>query len=55
MILRQAQPVLNNAWNMFAWWTWIRRALPACLVIILIEMCLCAALTMLPFFLNSPR
>ena len=51
-ILRQAQPVATKAWNAYASWTWIRRALPACLVIVLIGLCACAALTALPFFLN---
>ena len=52
-VLRQAQPVLTQAWNTFAWWTWIRRALPTCLVIILVAICSCAAITTLPFILNS--
>lgn len=51
-ILRQAQPVVTQAWNTFALWTWIRRVLPACLVIVLIGLCACAALTVLPFILN---
>lgn len=51
-ILRQAQPVVTRAWNTYAWWTWIRRALPTCLIIVLIGLCACAALTVLPFFLN---
>ena len=51
-LLRQAQPVATKAWNAFAWWTWIRRALPACLVVVLIGLCACAALTALPFILN---
>ncbi|MEW5938797.1 MAG: hypothetical protein AB1750_03990 [Chloroflexota bacterium] len=51
-ILRQAQPVAVKAWNAYAYWTWIRRALPTCLVVVLIGLCVCAALTVLPFFLN---
>lgn len=51
-LLRQAQPVATQAWNTFALWTWIRRALPACLVIAVIGACACAALTALPFILN---
>lgn len=51
-ILRQAQPVATKAWNAYASWTRIRRALPACIVIVLIGLCACAALTALPFFLN---
>jgi uncharacterized Zn finger protein (UPF0148 family) len=51
-ILRQAQPVVTKAWNAYASWTWIRRALPACLIIVLIGLCACATLTALLFFLN---
>jgi hypothetical protein len=52
-ILRQAQPVMTKAWNTFAWWTWIRRALPTCLVIVLIALCGCVILGASPFILNS--
>jgi hypothetical protein len=51
-ILRQAQPVAAKAWNAYASWMWIRRVLPTCLVILLIGLCVCAALTVLPFILN---
>ena len=51
-LLRRAQPIAIRAWNAFAVWTWIRRALPTCLVILLIVLCACVALTVLPFFLN---
>ena len=51
-LLRQAQPVVTQAWNTFAWWMWIRRALPTCLVIVLIGICVCVALSALPFILN---
>ena len=51
-ILRQAQPVAAKAWNTYAWWTWIRRMLPACLIIVVIGLCACGALTALPFFLR---
>lgn len=52
-ILRQAQPVAAKAWNAYAYWTWIRRALPACFVVMLIGMCLCVGLAILPIFLNG--
>ena len=51
-LLQKAQPVATKAWNAYASWTWIRRALPACLIIALIGLCACAALTVLPFILN---
>ena len=51
-LLRKAEPIVTKAWNTYAAWTWIRRALPTCLVIVLIGLCVCAALTALPFFLN---
>ncbi|MBI5934296.1 MAG: hypothetical protein HY867_11360 [Chloroflexi bacterium] len=51
--LRQAQPVVAQAWNTFAWWTWIRRVLPTCLVFVLIGVCACAILSALPFILNG--
>ena len=52
-LLRQAQPVVTKAWNTYAWWTWIRRALPACLVILAIGLCVCIILGASPFILNS--
>jgi len=54
-LLRKAQPIAIRAWNAYAYWTWIRRALPTCLVIILIGICLCVAFGVLPFFLNLRR
>ena len=50
--LRKAQPVAVKAWNAYAIWTWVRRALPACLVIALIGVCACSLLFALPFFLR---
>jgi hypothetical protein len=49
-LLRKAQPVATKAWNAFAYWSWIRRVLPGCLVIIVIGICLCAILGVWPFF-----
>ncbi|GIK10048.1 MAG: hypothetical protein JETCAE02_19990 [Anaerolineaceae bacterium] len=51
-LLRQAQPVVTKAWNAFALWTWVRRALPACLVAALIALCACVILGALPFITN---
>jgi hypothetical protein len=51
-VLRQAQPVAVKAWNAYALWTWIRRALPACLVIVLVGLCACGLLVAVPFILN---
>ena len=51
-MLRKAQPVAVKALNTYAWWTWIRRVLPTCLIIALIILCACAAFGMLPFILN---
>lgn len=51
-LLRKAQPVATQAWNAYASWTWIRRALPACLIIALIGVCACAALAIAPFLLQ---
>ena len=52
-LLRQAQPVVAKAWNTYAWWTWLRRLLPTCLVIILVAICSCAILSALPVILNG--
>lgn len=38
--LRAAQPVARKAFNLFALWTWVRRFLPGCLVVLIIS-CLC--------------
>lgn len=51
-ILRNAQPIATKAWNVYASWTWIRRVLPTCLVVVLIGLCVCGALTVLSFILN---
>lgn len=38
--LRAAQPVARKAFNLFALWTWVRRFLPGCLVVLIVS-CLC--------------
>jgi len=40
--LRKAQPVAIKAFNLFAIWTWIRRFLPGCLIVLALSICLCA-------------
>lgn len=51
-LLRQAQPVVAKAWNIYALWTWVRRIWPTCLVIALIGICICIILSALPFIMN---
>lgn len=48
-LLRKAQPVAIRAWNMYAYWTWIRWLLPTCLTLVVVGFILCAALGALPF------
>lgn len=47
-LLRKAEPIAIKAWNMYAAWTWIRWALPTCLIIATIGCIACAALGALP-------
>jgi hypothetical protein len=54
-LLRNAEPIAIGAWNAFALWTWMRRAIPTCLAVFLIGLCLCLALGALPFILKSLR
>lgn len=54
-LLRKAQPVAIGAWNLFAAWTWLRRLVPACLIILVLFFLLCIALGALPFILNLFR
>lgn len=51
-LLRKAQPVAVKAWNTYAVWTQIRRALPTCLIVLLIALCGCAILSASPFIFN---
>ncbi len=48
-LLRKAQPVVVKAWNMYAYWTWLRWIIPTCLTILVIGFFACAALGALPF------
>ena len=52
-LLRKAEPIITKAWNTYAAWTWIRRALPTCLIVALVGLCICVVLGALPFILNS--
>lgn len=51
-LLRKAQPVAIGALNAYAAWTWVRNLLPACLVIVLVGLCACGLLTVLPIWLR---
>jgi hypothetical protein len=48
-LLRKAQPVAFKAFNLYAYWTWLRWLLPTCLTILVIGFILCAVLGALPF------
>lgn len=48
-LIRKAQPVAIKAFNLYAYWTWLRWLLPACLTIFIIGFILCALLGALPF------
>ena len=48
-LIRKAQPVAIKAFNMYAYWTWIRWLLPTCLTILVVGFILCAVLGALPF------
>ena len=48
-LLRKAQPVAFKAFNLYAYWTWLRWLLPACLTILVVGFILCAVLGALPF------
>jgi DNA-directed RNA polymerase subunit RPC12/RpoP len=54
-LLRKAQPVAIKAWNLYAYWTWIRWLMPTCLVILLISIVVCVALGAVPIFINMLR
>ena len=54
-LLRKAQPVAIKAWNLYAYWTWVRWLIPTCLVILLVSIVLCVALGAVPIFINMLR
>jgi hypothetical protein len=54
-VLRQAQPIVTRAWNLYAYWTWLRWILPTCLVIFVIGFVICAALGLIPILWISNR
>ena len=48
-LIRKAQPVAFKAFNLYAYWTWLRWLLPTCLTILVVGFILCAVLGALPF------
>lgn len=48
-LLRKSQPIAVKAWNMYAYWTWLRWLIPTCLTILVIGFFACVALGALPF------
>jgi hypothetical protein len=54
-VLRQAQPIVTRVWNLYAYWTWLRWILPACLTIFVVGMILCFALGMIPILWKMIR
>jgi hypothetical protein len=50
-LLRKAQPIAIKAWNAYAYWTWLRWLIPACLTFLVIGLVVCAVLGYLPFLL----
>lgn len=55
VLLRKAQPLAVKAWNMYAYWTWIRWVLPTCLTVLAVAFFICMALGALPFVFNWLR
>ena len=51
-LLRKAQPIAIKAWNAYAFWTWLRWLLPACLTVFGIIFFVCLTLGALPFLLR---
>ncbi len=47
--MRKIQPVAVKAFNLYAYWTWLRWLLPTCLTILVVGFVLCAVLGALPF------
>lgn len=54
-LLRKAQPIAIGAWNAYAWWTWLRRLLPGCLIALVVLCLACVALGGLPVLLRLSR
>ncbi|MBI3175783.1 MAG: hypothetical protein HYZ25_18835 [Chloroflexi bacterium] len=53
--MRKAQPIAIGAWNAYAWWTWLWRLLPGCLIVLVVLCLACVALGGLPFLLRLFR
>jgi hypothetical protein len=51
-LIRKAQPVAIKAFNLYAYWTWLRWLLPTCLTILVLGFILCAVLGALPFVIG---
>lgn len=54
-LLRKAQPVAIKAWNAYAYWTWIRRLFPTCLILFATGFIFCLAAGVLPFIIGLFR
>jgi hypothetical protein len=54
-ILRKAQPIAIKAWNVYAYWTWIRWLLPTCLTFLIVGFIACSLLGLLPFVFDLFR
>ena len=54
-VLRKAQPIAIRAWNLYAYWTWLRWLLPACLTVFVVGILICVALGLIPVIWNLIR
>lgn len=54
-LLRKAEPIAVKAWNMYAYWTWLRWLLPTCLTLFVVGCIACVALGALPSVLGLFR
>ena len=46
--IRKAQPIAIRAWNLYAYWTWLRLFFPACLTTAIVSIAACLLLGALP-------
>lgn len=54
-LIRKIEPVAIKAWNLYAYWTWLRWLIPTCLTILVFGFFICMALGALPFVFNLFR
>ena len=54
-LLRKTQPIAIGAWNAYARWTWLRRLLPGCLIVLVVLCLACVALGGVPLLLRLSR